>query len=329
LPTDSQDVVHVFGIPLVGMSAENGGKLLLTLGFVVGVVVLSKILRWLASLAERGEQSGRLVFWTRQGVSLVTAVIVICGVLSIWFNDPKQLTSVLGWVAAGLAVALQRVVTAVAAYFVILRGRTFTVGDRIAMAGVRGDVIALGFMQTRIMEMGQPPGEQADAPSVWVHSRQYSGRIVSVTNDKIFENPVYNYSLEFPFLWEEMSIPIPYKADRSRAEAVLLEVARRHTEDISAIAEADLKELERRYFIRRAELQPQVFYRLTDNWVQMSLRFLVRESGSRTIKDRMSRDILQGFEKAGIEIASGTYDIVGLPPVRVRLEPEAMPRAAE
>ena len=43
---------------------------------------------------------------------------------------------------AGLAFALQNVVTSFAGYFVILRGKTFNVGDRIVMGGVRGDVIA-------------------------------------------------------------------------------------------------------------------------------------------------------------------------------------------
>jgi len=325
---DTSSTFHIFGVSLVGVTPENGHKVLLTLAFVVGVVVLSKALRWLATFAEQGYKSGRVVFWTRQGIALVTAIVVIFGVLSIWFNDPSRLTSVLGWVSAGLAVALQRVVTAVAAYFVILRGRTFTVGDRIAMAGVRGDVIALGFVQTTIMEMGEPPGEQADAPAMWVRGRQYSGRIVTVTNDKIFENPVYNYTREFPFLWDEMAIPVPYKADRRRAEEIVLEAARRHTVELSALGEAELKELERRYFVRRSELTPRIFYRLTDNWIEMNVRFIAREAGTRVLKDRMSRDILDAFEKAGIDIASGTYDIVGLPPLTVRLAEAPPPQAA-
>ena len=53
-------------------------------------------------------------------------------------------------ITAGLAFALQRVVTAIAGYVVILRGKTFSVGDRIVMGGVRGDVIELRFTQTVI-----------------------------------------------------------------------------------------------------------------------------------------------------------------------------------
>ncbi len=90
------------------------------------------------------------------GVRLLAAMFII-GLASIWFESPARLTTALGLVSAGLAFALQRVVTAFAGYIIILRGRLFTVGDRITMGGVRGDVIHLGFMQTTIMEMGQPP----------------------------------------------------------------------------------------------------------------------------------------------------------------------------
>ena len=151
------------------------------------------------------------------------------GLVSIWFDDPTRLTTALGLVTAGLAFALQKVVTAFAGYFVILRGRTFNVGDRITMGGVRGDVIALGFIQTTIMEMGQPPSVQNADPAMWVRSRQYTGRIVTVSNAKIFDEPVYNYTREFPYIWEEMTLPITYTADRARAERILLEVAGRHT----------------------------------------------------------------------------------------------------
>src|SRR5205807_6397666 len=119
-------------------------------------------------------------------------------------DTPPRLTTRAGLPTARLAFALQKVLTSFAGYVLILRGRTFTVGDRIPMGGVRGDVIALGFMQTTIMEMGQPPSVQSADPAMWVKSRQFTGRLVTVTNSKIFDEPVYNYTRDFPFIWEEM-----------------------------------------------------------------------------------------------------------------------------
>ena len=56
--------------------------------------------------------------------------------------------------------------------------------------------------------------------------------------------------------------------------------------------------------------------RLTDNWIELALRFMTGEHGSREIKDKMSREILRELENAGIGIASTTFEIVGLPPLR-------------
>jgi small-conductance mechanosensitive channel len=186
------------------------------------------------------------------------------------------------------------------------------------MGGVRGDVIALTFTQTRIMEMGQPPAVQGADPAMWVRSRQFTGRIVTVTNDKVFDEPVYNYTREFPFIWEEMTVPIPYRADRRRAEEILLSCVAEHAAAPDRQSQPVQDALERRYFIDLDDLTPRVFYRLTDNWLEMTVRFIVREHGIRNVKDAITRAVLQRFEEASLEVASATYEIVGLPPVRVR-----------
>lgn len=312
--------MELFGIKLVGVTAENGRKLLLTLIFIAVVYGASRIVRHISSLVSRRDhRKQRIDFWLSQAISLATAVLIIVGFLSIWFNDPTRLGTAFGFVTAGLAFALQKVVTAVAAYFVILRGKTFNVGDRIQMASVRGDVIALGFIQTTVMEMGEPPGEQGNPPDLWVRARQYTGRVVTITNDKIFDEPVYNYSRDFPFLWEEMSIPISYKDDRRHAEQIIVDAVSRHVTKISEMGEEVLRQLEEKYFMRRSEMGPRVYYRLTDNWVEMSVRFLARPHGIRELKDAISREILNGLDQAKIGIASGTYEIVGLPPIKVQM----------
>ena len=232
----------------------------------------------------------------------------------------------LALVTAGLSFSMQKVITAVVGYFVILRGKTFKVGDRISMGGVRGDVIAIGLIKTTLMEMGQPP-TYADAHSTaWVRSRQYTGRIVTVSNAMVFTEPVYNYSGDFPYLWEEMSLPIAYTADRQRAEQILLDVAQRHTAPVAALSAEARQEMERRYFVKLGDLQPKVYYRITDNWLELTLRFITEERGVRDLKDAMSRDILRAFDEAGIGIASATFEIVGLPPLRLQ-RPREEPRS--
>ncbi|MEQ1472310.1 MAG: mechanosensitive ion channel family protein [Candidatus Acidiferrum sp.] len=318
---------ELFHTKLIGINPENGRKLLVTVIFISGLAVISWLLRRIAKFALRGRRNQRAVFWVRQSISVALVVITLSVVISIWFDNPGRLATFMGLVTAGIAFALQKPISALAGYLVILRGKTFEVGDRITMGGVRGDVIALGFMQTTIMEMGQPPDVQDANPAMWVHARQFTGRIVTVTNSKVFDDPVFNYTREFPYVWDEMRLPISYKDDRDRAEQILLKVASQHTVEIRSLSEEALLEISRRYFLSPAELVPRVYWRLTDNWLELTVRFIASTHGVRALKDAMSRDILQGLDEANIGIASGTYEIVGLPPIRVQLAaPETPPK---
>jgi len=313
--------MEFLGVRLVGINAETVYKLLLSVT-VIAVILFGRTALTTVLVRWRGgdRHNQRAAFWGRQVVSIIFAVIVLIALVSIWFDDPQRLTTGLGLMSAGLAFALQRVITALAGYVLIMRGNTFTVGERIKMGGVRGDVIALSFLQTKILEMGQPPSVQSEDPAMWVRSRQFTGRIVTVTNDKVFDEPVFNYTRDFPFIWEEIRIPVPYTANRRIAESILIDCATRETHVFDEVSAPHRNQLEQRYGITLDDFTPRVFYRLTDNWLELTLRFIVPEHGIRQVKDTIARSILDAFEEAGITIASATFDIVGLPPLRVELQ---------
>ena len=116
-----------------------------------------------------------------------------------------------------------------------------------------------------------------------------------------------------------MHIPISYTADMALVETILLEAASGETVKIEELAEPALDILEEKYSIKSTDIGPRVFVRLTDNWVELTVRFLCRDHDIRGLKDRMSRKIKAALDAAKIGIASSTYDIVGLPPFRVEM----------
>jgi len=311
--------LQLFGVHLVGATPENGRKLLLSIGLVLAVGAATWLLRRALRSVSRESWDSRFRFWGRQIVSLLAAAALILGIVSIWFENPASLAGAAGLVTAGLAFALQRVITAAAGYFVILRGKTFNVGDRIAMGGVRGDVISLSFMRTQIMEMGQAPPEQGDEPAMWVNSRQFTGRIVTISNEKIFDEPIYNYTRHFPYFWEEIRLPIAYGEDRQKAEQILQEAARNHALRRDGFTQGELDDLERRYQLSLDDIEPRGYWRITDDWLELTVRFLVPDHGAREIEDAITREVVAALDEAGIGIGSSTpkMRITELPPVRV------------
>ena len=208
----------MFGITLIGATSENARKLLLTLAFVVVAWLVTRALRLILGQFVGSRSGTRFQFWAKQGVSLVVAAILILGVMSIWFDNPARLAGALGLIGAGIAFALQRVITAVAGYFVILRGKTFNVGDRIVMGGVRGDVDRAGL--------------HADARSWKWASRRRSiaggrrrcGCTAASSPAASSPSPTTRCSTsrctitrsDFPYIWEEMRLPVRYADDRRR-----------------------------------------------------------------------------------------------------------------
>src|SRR5699024_10554223 len=120
----------------------------------------------------------------------------------------------LGLAGAGVTYALKEVIVSFAGWFAIMFGDFFKLGDRILLGGIKGDVVDIGFLRTTLMEIGE-----------WVEGDQYTGRFVRVANSYIFNSPVYNYTADFDYLWDEIHIPIRFSSDIEEARNILLDLA--------------------------------------------------------------------------------------------------------
>ena len=122
--------MELFGIRLVGFNTATGHKVLLTIGLLLVLwLIRSAVLALLGRVDASGDRASRIGFWARQGVSLPIAALAMIGFVSIWFDDPANLTTAVGLVTAGLAFALQKVVTSLAGYTTGSRSRCVSAHD--------------------------------------------------------------------------------------------------------------------------------------------------------------------------------------------------------
>jgi small-conductance mechanosensitive channel len=250
-------------------------------------------------------------YYARTVVRYSAALALVVALLVIWRAFSGSSAVVVGLVAGGVTFAMQEVIGAVAGWFNILSGHVYRIGDRVEIAGVQGDVIDITPLRTKIMEIGQQRptlSTQVGGPDPsWVGGRQTTGRIVTVSNKLTFTEAVFNYSAAFDYVWEELTLPVPYREDWRRAEEILLEEARR-TSDTAGAQEA-VDEMARHYPVPRTEVEPKVYVRATDNWVELSARFIVPVRTARTARDGLTRRLLARLGEAGIDVASSTSDI--------------------
>jgi hypothetical protein len=86
-------------------------RLLLTVGLCAAVLVAAALIRGATRLVVHGDPDDRSRFWVAQATHLLALAAIIVIVTKVWLESTGELGAVGGYLAAGLTIALQRVVT--------------------------------------------------------------------------------------------------------------------------------------------------------------------------------------------------------------------------
>ncbi|MBX2905902.1 MAG: mechanosensitive ion channel [Taibaiella sp.] len=234
--------------------------------------------------------------------------IVLLGV--VYSKKLGGFTVAFGIAGAGIAFALQEVIASFAGWLAILFGGFYKTGDRVQLGGIKGDVMDIGVLRTTIMETGQ-----------WVDGDLYNGRIVLIANSFVFKEPVFNYSGNFPFLWDEIKVPIQYGSNYERTQEILLAAGKKVTGNLPQGAHEQWADLQIRYRLEDAITEPQVSLIANDNWVEFTLRYVVDYKLRRSTKTALFLEILKEVDATGGEIkfASATFQLVESPDFGVKV----------
>ena len=231
---------------------------LLYLGLGLAVIfVLSRLLRRASNtlLSER-----TFKFQLRRTITFLAYLSGVFLALAIFEVNLSGLGVALGVAGAGVAFALQEVIASIAGYLAINLARFYRIGDRVQLGGIKGDVIDIGVLRTTIMEMGG-----------WVSGDLYNGKLVRVANSFVFKEPVFNYSADFPFLWDEIIIPIKTHSDHRLARQLILEILNEEVGGYAKEVASSWKKMTDLYQIEDARLDPFVAMSFDENWITFTL----------------------------------------------------------
>ncbi|MGD9842764.1 MAG: mechanosensitive ion channel family protein, partial [Steroidobacteraceae bacterium] len=150
----------------------------------------------------------------------------------------------------------------------------------------------------------------------------YNGRIVRVANSFVFKEPVFNYSADFPFLWDEIKVPIRYGADWQYAISVLESVLDEVCGHFAQQSEAAWSAARGRYALENARIKPMVTLVANDNWIELTARYVVDYRQRRLTKDAIFRRFLAAVDQSNdrIRLASATFEIVNIPRVDLNMQ---------
>ncbi|MGB4958393.1 MAG: mechanosensitive ion channel domain-containing protein [Saprospiraceae bacterium] len=249
---------------------------------------------------------------TKKLSSFIGYLLSIVLITLIFSDKLGNLTVALGVAGAGIAFALQEVIASFAGWLAIMFGGFYKTGDRVQLGGIKGDVMDIGVLRTTIMETGQ-----------WVDGDLYNGRIVLIANSFVFKEPVFNYSGDFPFLWDEIKIPVQYGSDYELASKTFEKIGNEVAGNLSALSAEKWHTLQVKYMLEEAKTDAMVSIIANDNWVEFTLRYVVEYKKRRITKTQLFTQILKAVEtsQGRIRFASATFHIVETPEINVRIKP--------
>ena len=151
-------------------------------------------------------------------IGIVFVVVSMSASLAAMGMTVAFVSMILGW-------SLQRPVTGVAAWLMVMIKKPFVIGDRIIIQGVRGDVLDISPTHILLGEVGGTIGGE-----------EASNRGILIPNAVLFDQMVTNYAVsqESKYILTEANVRVSYESDYDLAIKTLVEAATAVTKDIIA-----------------------------------------------------------------------------------------------
>jgi small-conductance mechanosensitive channel len=219
----------------------------------------------------------------------VRKFVVFCGYvaillfLAILFEDRLgRLSFALGVAGAGVAVALQDVLASIAGAFSIGFSKLYTVGDRVQIGDIRGDVIDIGLLRTTLMETGN-----------WVSKDLYNGRIARIPNSTILKVSVFNHSQGFRFIWDEIKVVLTGTSNPQLARAMLLSVVKEAIGEYLLEAQSSWQAMSENYQSVNPPLEPTVALVVNSGSLEFTVSYIVDYTKRIAKQDQLFTKIAQ------------------------------------
>jgi len=269
---------------VTGMGPETQNSILLSL---LAVILIYGLRRVALRVVDRRVDDPKLVYQWSKSSSYVALILSVVIVGSIWLEGLRSLGTFLGLLSAGVAIALKDVVSSLAGWVFILWRRPFQLGDRVQLGARAGDVVDLRPFQFTLLEIGN-----------WVDADQSTGRIIHVPNFLVFTEPLFNYTAQFEFIWNEIPVLLTFESDWRKAKEILQGILDERVGETVKNAERAMRTASRKFLIHFRKLTPKVYTSVKDSGVLLTLRFICRARERRGTAEEIWEAVLDAFGEA-------------------------------
>ncbi|WP_024789950.1 mechanosensitive ion channel family protein [Lebetimonas sp. JH292] len=281
-------------------------KLAVLIAIIIFLIIFSFILKFILKKYIKEEN----LYISNKIINILTIFIIVLTSLLFYINNATYIITILGFISAGIAIAMKDWFMNIFGWFVIMINGNIKVGDRIKMylqngnVQIVGDVIDITLTRIVIYE---------DVTYTTYHKNRRAGRIVFIPNNVVFNNPIFNYTHKrLATVWDGIDITLTFDSNYKKAVDIIKNILTNQTKRQSAATKTRMQRLKIEYNFKSYNLEPRVLTLIEENGIRISAWYLVISTSPLIYRSQISGEILDALLKEkDIKITYPTYKING------------------
>lgn len=238
--------------------------------YIIFNFLLKLLKKSLLGKAKTKKQVAGIEIFSKTARYILLAMLILAAVFAS-SNAWTGLGLSIGLISAALGWALQKPITGMAAWLMIILRRPFIEGDRVIIGAVKGDVLDITLTHIYLREVGGI-----------VPSEENSGRVVMVPNSILFEQNITNYTLRDDYVLDQVFFTITYESNLETA----MNICKKAVEAAS------------RQLPDAVKKEPYIRNNFQPNGINVSVRYFVKAIRLQEISSKITEEILEAVKNS-------------------------------
>ncbi|MBZ9687165.1 mechanosensitive ion channel family protein [Clostridium estertheticum] len=272
----------------LGLKFQTVSVLIRLIITLVLIIMFHLVKIGICSFVDKSKIYSNDIIKYKKKTSLFINILSVIVIIPIWMYESKDILTFLGIFSAGLAFAFRDVVASFLGWLIINTQKPFAIGDRIKIGESLGDVLAVDWFYTTIIEVIENDNKTYG---------QSTGRITHIPNIKVLTEELINETNSFPFTWNEIEINLTLNSNWKKAKDILLAIANDKVGDIEQEVKESLSIASKTLPIYYENLSHTIYTSMKSGRICLSLRFICKARNFRNLEHVLVEDILEEFSK--------------------------------
>jgi small-conductance mechanosensitive channel len=143
-------------------------------------------------------------------IKIIFIILLAIIIVIAYYGNWGDVGFIAGLLTIALGMALQKPISSIFAWLIIVTRKPFSIGDRILISNIRGDVSDISLTHIYLEEIGGT-----------IDGEEKSNRNVILPTSIIFEQEIINYNDKDEYILDEVTIAITYESNLEKAEKIM------------------------------------------------------------------------------------------------------------